>query len=392
MVESNNIEKSLKPRIIILSPTVSQPRFHRRAAMLLEAGYDITVYAFQRGYYEQNTYPREVDVVSLGEVEEGKYLNRIPKLLKAVSRIKSSEKQHKIYPDFLYAFGLDMALIGQFSFPRNMPMVYEIGDIQCPLPHKTIVEKIIGIIERKILDRCRLLILTSPGFLTDYFKILRPDIHKKVLIIENKMDRGVGAKFTRPQTPKAVSKPIKIGYIGAFKYEDCIFPLIESISKRKGDFELHFYGDGPIKKAIQESAAKYSNIFYHGSFSSTQDLHRIYETVDLSYVVYDNLDPNVRMALPNKLYDGPYFGVPLVVAENTLLASRVREQGIGLVVNPQKDGFAEELLDVLTPELVCKLSGATLKLDLNLLVESYEKIIPVFKQLSIVDRDRFDEQ
>jgi len=365
----------------MLSPTMSQPRYHRRAAMLLEAGYDITVYAFKRGYYEENTYPEKIEVVNLGAIDEGKYFKRIPKLVRSVFWIRKHEKKYPKVPVIIYTFGLDMALIGHFAWSNSVPLVYEIGDVPIPLPHNTLASKILELVEKKIIDRCQMLTVTSPGFVTDYFSLLKPGIEKKTMIIENKLAREIAAKFLRPEKPQIPSKPIKIGYIGAFKYGNCIFPLIEAVSKRKGDFELHFYGEGSLKKDILTYVAKYENVFYHGSFASNQDLQKIYESVYLSYVVYDNRDPNVRMALPNKLYDGPYFGVPLVVAENTLLAERVRSFGIGFVVDPRENGFAERLLDELTPDLIAQLTTSTLNLDSNDLVEDYNEIVPKLKNI-----------
>jgi len=370
-----------KPRAVILSPTASQPRYHRRTAMLMEAGYNVNVYAFQRSYYAENTYPETVEVIGLGEVESGRYFNRIPKLLQSVFRVRKHEKKHSKAPAIIYAFGLDMALIGSLAMPRSTPLIYEIGDIRNPLPHNRLTQKIFAIFEKKVIARCQMLAVTSPGFISDYFSLLDPGIGQKTMVIENKLAREVAAKFSRPMKPQVPSKPLKIGYIGFFKYKDCILPLIDAVSKRKGDFELHFYGEGPLKKDILTYTAKHGNIFYHGSFASSRDLQTIYESVNLSYVVYDNRDANVQMALPNKLYDGPYFGVPLVVAENTLLAERVRELGIGLVVDPRAEGFADQLLDELTPELLANLSAATLELELCHMVENYDDIIPKLIQL-----------
>jgi hypothetical protein len=81
------------------------------------------------------------------------------------------------------------------------------------------------------------------------------------------------------------------------------------------------------------------------------------------------------------LYDGPYFGVPLVVAENTLLAERVRSLGIGLIVDPRREGFADQLLDELTPRMLTDLSTSALKLESNHMVESYDQIVPVLRKL-----------
>jgi hypothetical protein len=88
------------------------------------------------------------------------------------------------------------------------------------------------------------------------------------------------------------------------------------------------------------------------------------------------------MALPNKLYDGPYFGVPIVVAEATLLAERAREWGIGIVVDPRLRGFADRLLDRLTPEYVGVLSETALGLGVGCFVEDYERVVPALIRIS----------
>lgn len=370
-----------KPRVVMLSPTMSQPRYHRRAAMLLEAGYDIQVYGFSRALYEENTFPESIEVVSLGEVESRKYFRRIKKLLKAVFLIRKLEKKYSKPPALIYAFGLDMAMVGNLAMASSIPLVYEVGDIQIPLPHTNLSSRLFEMVEKKVMARCQMLAVTSPGFISDYFNILNPRIAEKTLVIENKLAREIAEKYPRPAERHIPMKPLKIGYIGLFKYENCIFPLIEAVSKRKGDFELHFYGDGSLKKDILTYVDKYDNVFYHGSFSSIQDLHKIYKSVDLSYVVYNNHDPNVRMALPNKLYDGPYFGVPLVVAENTLLAKRIRELGIGLVIDPRKENFADQFLQELNADLLANLSNVTLKLDLSHMVENYDEIVSKLIQL-----------
>jgi len=364
----------------MLSPIISQPRYHRRAKMLLEAGYSITVYTFLSGYYEENTYPEGVEVRSLGRFQMGKYFSRIPKLLKGIFLVRKMEKEYSKKPAIVYVFGFNMAVVGALAFPKHIPLIYEVGDIQIPLPHNSLVSKVCAWVENKIMARCQKLTVTSPGFITDHYDILYPGITKKVITIENKLARVIATKFSRPTSPKEPSSPIKIGYIGAFKYENCIFPLIDAVSKSNGLFELHFYGDGPLKEKIATEVAKYANIFYHGSFAST-DLQNIYETIHVSYVVYDNCDANVRMALPNKLYDGPYFGVPLIVAEDTLLAKRVRLLNIGLVIDPRCEGFADRLLNELTPQVLTRLSDSALKLELDHMVENYDQIVPMLREL-----------
>ena len=45
--------------------------------------------------------------------------------------------------------------------------------------------------------------------------------------------------------------------------------------------------------------------------------------------MYDSTDLNVRLALPNKLYESMYFKKPILVSSNTYLSQVVDQYGIG---------------------------------------------------------------
>ncbi|HEX40523.1 MAG TPA: glycosyltransferase [Phycisphaerales bacterium] len=372
---SHGASAGRKPRAVMLSPTESQPRYHRRAAMLIEAGYDISVYHFQRGYYTQNTYPAPSDVTSLGNVAMGRWIRRIPRLVRAAAIIRKREKEQPA-PALVYAFGLDMAMIARRALPRTTPLVFEVADVLNPLPHMSVVSKLGAVAERRMLRLCRALVVTSPAFITDYFALMHPGIEDKTLVIENMLARDVAARFPRPDRTIAPNRPLRIGYIGLFKYEHCIQCLMEAVARKGPQFQLHFFGDGPSKHMVTNFVDQHSNLFYHGSFSSQRDIGNIYQSVDVSYVVYDNHDPNVRMALPNKLYESLYFGVPIIVAEDTYLATRVREAACGLVVDPRKQGFADEMLDRLDGDTLAACSRRALALDTRHMVERYDEVIP----------------
>jgi len=372
---SDGVSTGRQPRALMLCFNESQPRCHRRAAMLIEAGYDITVYHFQRGYYTQNTYPAPSELISLGRIVPRRWIRRIPKLVRAAAIIRKQEKERPA-PSLVYAFGLDMAMVGQWAMPGTAPLVFEVGDVMNPLPHLSLLSRLIAGAERRILNNCRALVVTSPAFITDYFAHMHPGIEGKTWVIENMLARDVAERFPRPDRPIAPNGPLRIGYIGLFKYEHCIQCLMEAVARRGPRFELHFFGDGPSKDRITTFVEKHDNLFYHGSFSSQRDIGNIYQSVDVSYAVYDHSDPNIRIALPNKLYESLYFGVPIIVAEDTYLATRVRETGCGLVVDPRKEGFADEMLDRLDGDTLAACSRRALALDTLHMVERYDEVIP----------------
>jgi hypothetical protein len=95
-------------------------------------------------------------------------------------------------------------------------------------------------------------------------------------------------------------------------------------------FVLECYGGGSALPFVQSYLCE--NIRYHGQFESPGDLMSIYDSVDISYVVYDVSSKNVRLALPTKLYESAFFRVPILCCEGTSLEKTVVEWGIGMSV------------------------------------------------------------
>jgi succinoglycan biosynthesis protein ExoL len=378
-MEKNTINSTNK-RIVILAPASSQPRFHRRAKMLLAKGYEVVVYTFKRGLYEKNTFPEGVEVIELGYVKLGNFLLRIPKIIKAALKIRVSERKQSIKSVF-YAFSLDMAIIGLFSKSFSPFFVYEVGDIRNPLPHKSLFSKTISMIEKHVLNKCSALVITSPCFLNEYFVRLLPNIESKTVVLENKLSRDVANNNKRPVKPLDVEKPIKIGFVGLFRYRDSLVTIMEAVAKKRINYELHFFGDGPERAVIEEYFLKYHNIFNHGPFRSIEDLADIYKTIHISYAVYNALEHNVRMALPNKLYEAIYFGVPIVVADKTYLSEVVRSFNLGYVLDTQHKCCVEGWLEKINMTEISKLSKHLLTIDSKVMVESYDDINSVLEKI-----------
>jgi len=337
--------------------------------MFLNAGYQVKVYAFSRKYYEANTFPKGCEIIHLGQIPMKRYLSRVPKLGLALCKIKISEMRAQVTPQLIYAFGMDMAFLGSLLRNKNY-LVYELADIQNPLPHQGILSKLLGHAERHISNSCDNLVVTSKGFLDRHLSMIDPKISDKTTIIENKVSSEISQKFPRPATVTPPGKPIKIGFVGRIRYKKSILPLLEAVSKRASNYELHFFGDGPLGNLVTGYAQSSSNIFFHGPFVSIDDLQMIYSKIDVSYVVYDNSEINVQLLMPNKFYEAVYFGKPIVAAKNTYLANSVEATGTGFIIDPQENGFVEKFLDSLTVESIRETTRICLKCPTGDLVEN----------------------
>ena len=62
------------------------------------------------------------------------------------------------------------------------------------------------------------------------------------------------------------------------------------------------------------------------------------------YAVYDASNPNVKIALPNKLYESVYCEIPIIVAKGTYLAEIVNQWGVGVSVSHNDPFDLEEQL------------------------------------------------
>ena len=95
--------------------------------------------------------------------------------------------------------------------------------------------------------------------------------------------------------------------------------------------EINEKTKGRTKQILKEEIQKYgnNNVFQHGRFNYEKEIKNIYESLDLIYSVYDAKQLNVRLALPNKLYESILSKKIILVAENTKLCKEVEEYSIG---------------------------------------------------------------
>ena len=126
-----------------------------------------------------------------------------------------------------------------------------------------------------------------------------------------------------------------------FPWADCYLwcrdhGLIEFVASHEG-YEAHIYGDGADSPSIREAADRHpGRVFCHGPFRNPADLPAIYDRIDFNYAVYDPDDENVRVLIPNKYYESLFFAIPLIVADGTLLAERVRSRAVGYGIDAHR--------------------------------------------------------
>ncbi|MCQ6960949.1 glycosyltransferase [Mucilaginibacter aquariorum] len=313
-------------KYVLLLPVTSQPRFIRRIKTLLNSGANVDVASYERDYFNLNKLPAGIGFFSLGRVENKKYIQRVKNFFVSLSGLKKFVRG----ADCIYSFSIDLLVLS--FFVKTPQRYFEVGDLR--EISNPFLKGSFHYTYGKLLNKVDRIFVTSLGFK----KYLAEKHHlnsDKITIIENKLS-ATDFDFDNRKEFKVVedTEAFCVGIIGLLRYE-CVIDFLKAYKSSKATFKVKIFGDGPLRDRVLPFVDD-KNIFFNGQFKYPDGLDNIYNQVDLSFVMYDSTDLNVRLALPNKLYESMYFATPLVVSTNTFLAEQVHKYQIGFSW-PQND-------------------------------------------------------
>lgn len=313
--------------IVFILASAQDPRSFKRIREFIGKGYEVEVYAFDRGLSTKNK-PTDFEIRIIGAyTEELSYLKRIPIIRKGLAEVKRNIRGRKV---LLYAMGLDIAFLSYLVIHK--PFVFEEADLVHTYIGNATIRKAMERIDRFIVRKSRLSVFTSDGFVQYHYGSNPPS---NIVVVPNKLSPKV---LDVPLMEKHKFDPgnIQIGFVGGFRF-DSIYNFTLVFLKHFPQHEFHVFGllDDKEQKETLES---YPNFHFHGVFKNPDDLPGIYSQLDLALCTYDTRFENVRYAEPNKIYESIYFETPIIVSSGTFLSQRVEELGIGFSIDP----FSEE--------------------------------------------------
>lgn len=240
-------------------------------------------------------------------------------------------------PDILYVQGLDCLMAACFAKRKmkseRLGIVYEVSDIREALFEgkgffQSVKTRLLSFIERACLRNVNLLVVTSPAFVKarygDYVG------SERTLFIPNAPNLCAFKDYKRK-----TSGPFTLGYVGVLRYVENLKLAVDAVRKISG-MRMILSG-GSASSSELETLVGYCegdrSIEFTGPYDYEKDIADIYGRFDCVWAVYDSANPNVRVALPNKLYESVSCGLPLIVARGTYLAEIVEKAGIGIAVD-----------------------------------------------------------
>jgi|SaaInl8_200m_RNA_FD_contig_121_75080_length_9522_multi_5_in_0_out_0_5 succinoglycan biosynthesis protein ExoL len=319
----------MKNNLLFVISHQPNPRFIKQINYFSQNGFTVSVIYFHRDYLANlnESIDKNVNMYLLDKIENGKYIKRIGIYLKSIFKLKRLMKI--IQPSKIIITNVDILflLILNNIKQYTKDIIMEISDLRSYTFNNSITDKIQQYIDNIIFKiYISKLIVTSPKFYEFYYQ---KKFKGECFILENKpLESMLPPKVQKKQNNKLV-----IGIVGLLLDGNPHKALFE-YAKNKDDIEIHIYGKGTFEQQAKNYAKKYNHIKYFGEYNFFKDISKIYASLDIIYMSYDTTknDLNVKLALPNKLYEAMYFKVPIITTENTYLAERVINNKIGYTI------------------------------------------------------------
>jgi len=367
-------------------------RVIKRMRGFKDNGYQTVGFSFCRKLYNLE-YQVEWNNIPLGETRKQSYLQRIFMIGKAFIKITY---HRKIISNacFLYAINLDQALLAyyaQWISKTKPPMVYEVADIQPSFVAGGLFGKLLRWIERHILKRSHLLVITSPAFFSSYFKPIQ-NYKGNYFLLENKLlppyvPTRVLSGVAGKHTPKrAGGKQWVVGYFGILRCQKSL-----EIIKRVANVlpkQVIFYLRGPVSGNVKQKdffsmVEQVPNIVYGGNYKNPHDLSDMYQQVDFVWC-FELLqeEHNSKWLLPNRLYEGGYFELPIIASHGFEIGKYVERYKIGWTFEASYEESLTMFLKNLTFEsyLAVKKNFETLPLEQFASTKDFSRMCMIVEQ------------
>lgn len=318
-------------RIAFFAHDAADAAVRRRIQGFADDGLDVVGFTMRR----RDDVKTEWQNIDLGRTFDGAYLQRIKSIFRG-AKLAAAQRETLATADVIYARNLDMlatAFLAKRYTKLKTPVIYEALDVHRLLTRKDPIGLVFRRIEDELLKRTKRLVVSSPGFLNNHFEKHHRGCYTARLI-ENRL--AAGADYgERPGAALPQLEPLRIGWIGILRCKRSI-GLLTDLARTFGPaIRIELHGAPALTEIpdFHERIQCLANVTYHGRYRSPEDLSRIYSDLHVVWAGdFMEAGFNSSWLLPNRLYEGGYFGVPSIAPSGTQTAEWIEARGAGFTV------------------------------------------------------------
>jgi succinoglycan biosynthesis protein ExoL len=303
----------------------------RRIKAFAGIGADVHAFTMRRGAPVEAGW-RNVD---LGETRDAAFGQRIGALV-AARPILREHREALRTADIFYARNLDMLALARWAKGMSgsrARLVYECLDVHRFLARGDALGAGFRAAEAALIRDVALVVVSSPAFVREYF-----DRHHtgrvRSLLVENRLPPGFDYG-PRPAASTLAGGRLRIGWFGNLRCERSLSLLLDLAARFPDKIEVTMRG-APAQAAITDFDARVSgqgNARFGGRYAWPQDLAQIYGDVDLVWAGdFHDAGANSKWLLPNRLYEGGYYGAPPVAPADGETGRWIEAHGFGFTL------------------------------------------------------------
>lgn len=338
--------KSQAAKIVYLVHDLRDPAVERRVRMMRDGGILPAVLGFHRTMPPASVCG--VPTIDLGRTANARLAQRAGTVLRTALGLARWKHQFE-GATVIMARNLEMLLlaaIARRSFAPQASLVYECLDVHNVLVDEGPKGKALRAIERNLLRRCQLLIVSSPAFVSAHFN-LRHTVVPPVMLLENKLLWSelppCGLRRSGARTIPA-TRPWRIGWFGVIRCRTSLALLSQLCRARPNLVEVVIRGRVArnVLTDFDEVIAATPGMTFLGVYDRGRDLATIYGDVHYSWAIdFYEAGFNSEWLLPNRLYEGTSHGAIPLAFEGVQTGTWLAERKAGIVL---AEPLAERLL------------------------------------------------
>ena len=350
-------EELPRERIIYLAPDCTDNAVRKRAHDFIGLGHELLSFSFRRDRYNVGCIP-DWPNIELGKSEERRLASRALIGLRAlwiVFRKRCVWRKATV----VYARNLDLALlalIGKLLTRCQAPLVYEVLDIHPILTRRDMRGAMMRWLERRVLRRCDLLVVSSPAYLRSYFHPVQ-GFQGTTFLLENKRAPASTVDENRNlQYQVADRQPVwTIGWFGNLRCQRTLDILTEVADGLPDRVKIYMRGCASLlgEEKLNAAIDGRANMVFAGEYDAPDELVTIYSQVHFNWCGDFSDGVNSAWLLPNRIYEGGYFGIPAIAIAGHETGRIVDERRLGIsLAAPFANGLKELLLNMDRDEYV----------------------------------------
>lgn len=349
-------------RILYLVHDLNDAAVSRRVGMLRDGGASLEIAGFYRGAAAPPTVGG-TPVWSFGQSFDAQLSKRAMAVGKLVVNAGALSRRLTA-PDVIIARNLEMLAVAvalAARFATRPKVIYECLDIHRLMLGEGAKSRLMRSVERRLLARSALVIVSSPAFLEHYFQA-RQGYRGPHLLIENKPPAGPASSGPAPMA----RAPWRIGWFGMLRCSKSLALLSALAAGSNGKVEVLLAGKPAYTEFSDFDAdvAKAPGLSYVGPYKAA-DLADLYASVHFTWAIdYFEEGLNSSWLLPNRLYEGAAHGAPPIALAGVETGRWLKRHGAGVLVDdpatelpPFFEGLTAALVNTLRDEIAAIPAG-----------------------------------